>query len=68
MTKNTVDVYPDEITFDGVVSEGQMRLHAHLHTNLKLNSNDILAINLQLEQLKKLHSTIGDYLEKHKNK
>ncbi|EGK0756230.1 hypothetical protein IOL78_003440, partial [Salmonella enterica] len=55
MTTNIVDVHPDKITLDGVVREGKIRLITHLHTDLKLNGNSMLAINLQLEQLKAIH-------------
>lgn len=67
MTTNIVDVHPDKITLDGVVREGKIRLITHLHTDLKLNGNSMLAINLQLEQLKAIHEQIGNYLDKHKN-
>ncbi|EKG9330532.1 hypothetical protein O5N96_004241 [Salmonella enterica] len=67
MTTNIVDVHPDKITLDGVVREGKIRLITHLHPDLKLNGNSMLAINLQLEQLKAIHEQIGDYLDKHKN-
>ncbi|ALL92666.1 TPA: hypothetical protein ACW1B7_001062 [Escherichia coli] len=68
MDKKTVTVFPDKITIDGIVSEGKMRLLAHLHTDLNLKSDNVLAISIQLEQLKNLHATIGEYLDLNKEK
>lgn len=62
MTRNVIQIHPEKITSDGLKNDNFFNIHISISAETKLNTNDILSLQITLEQAKELHSILGSQI------
>lgn len=63
MKKNIVSTHPHSITYEGAMSENHFNIHVKLGSELSLKEGDILSLQLNMEQTKKLLDQLNTQME-----
>ncbi|RRO05958.1 MULTISPECIES: hypothetical protein [Pectobacterium] len=58
MARNKIQVHPEEITADGLESEGFFNIHVSINSDLNVKAGDMLSLQIPLDKAKSLYSTL----------
>ncbi|WP_434997888.1 hypothetical protein ACRQTN_02750 [Pectobacterium brasiliense] len=58
MTKNIIQIHPEEITSHGLKSEGFFNIHVSISSDLNVKAGEVLSLQIPLDKAKLLYSTL----------
>lgn len=59
MARNVIQIHLEKITSDGLKNDNFFNINISISAEAKLNTNDILSLQITLDQAKELYSILG---------